>query len=158
MQPKLRIAFHFTLFAILALSRPDVLLAQDTSLVDQLVEQTGVSVTQAQGGAGAIFSLAKDRLNAKQFSQVAKAVPDMDTLLQAAPKKSRGLSGMLGGASSLFGGTSGNTVTGLAGLAGAFSQLGLTPDKISQFVPIVTGFIRNNGGTATGSLLTSVLQ
>src|SRR3954453_4307160 len=54
-------------------------------LVGALSTEIGGSPEQAAGAAGALFGLAKSRLSADQFSQVAKAVPGMDALLGAAP-------------------------------------------------------------------------
>ncbi len=158
MHALLRNLLLLSVLPMLALSTPGLSSAEGPSLIDQLVQQTGVSTTQAEGGAGAVFNLAKERLQPEQFSKVASAVPDMGALLQAAPKKSSGMSGMLGGASSLLGGMSGNTVGGLASLTGAFSQLGLAPNMIGQFVPIIQGFVAGNGGSAVGGLLDSVLK
>jgi hypothetical protein len=58
------------------------------SLTDTLVQKLGISSEQAQGGAGAIFQLAKAKLDAGQFAVLSKAVPEMDSLLSKAPKQS----------------------------------------------------------------------
>ena len=49
--------------------------AEESSLADQLVQKLGVTKEQAQGGAGAIFKVAKDKLTADDFGKVAEAVP-----------------------------------------------------------------------------------
>ena len=54
--------------------------AQDSSLVSLLVQQLGITQTQAQGGAGALFNMAKEKLSPQEFGQVADTVPEMDTL------------------------------------------------------------------------------
>ena len=131
--------------------------AQGADLVTMLVQQLGVTETQAQGGAGAIFNLAKERMQAEAFDQVAGAVPNMDALLGAVPKKSSGLGGMLGSGTSLLGGANGN-LGNLASLASSFSQLGLSPDMVNQFVPIVLSFVQGNGGESVSQLLAAVLQ
>jgi len=46
-------------------------------LVGKLCQQLNVTPEQAAGGAGAIFALAKSRLNPADFSKVAPAVPGM---------------------------------------------------------------------------------
>jgi hypothetical protein len=73
-------------------------------LIDQLTKSLGVNETQAQGGAGLLFNLAKSKLGAGDFSKVSAAVPGMDSLLSAAPA---GGGGMLGGLTKIFGGTGG---------------------------------------------------
>src|SRR5262245_48725641 len=54
-------------------------------LVGALAKELSATPQQAQGAAGALFSLAKTRLKPEEFSQVAAAVPGMDGLLKAAP-------------------------------------------------------------------------
>lgn len=133
------------------------LFAQDTSLVRLLTQQLGVTETQAQGGAGSIFNFAKEKLNPQEFSQVSNTVPDMNGLLDAAPKKESSMGGMLGGAASMFGG-SGSSLEGLASLASSFSQLGLSPDMVNQFVPVILNYVKSNGGETVSNLLAAVLQ
>src|SRR5262245_21739673 len=86
----------FALVAVLALAEPAF--AQDAKppepsaaataaakaspeLVNALSKELGSTPAQAAGAAGSLFSLAKSRLKADEFSQVAKAVPGMDSLL-----------------------------------------------------------------------------
>jgi hypothetical protein len=42
-----------------------------SGLIQQLVVDAGVSEEQAQGGAGLLFSLLKDKLSSGDFAQVA---------------------------------------------------------------------------------------
>lgn len=122
------------------------------SLTDSLVSQLGVSETQAQGGAGAIMQYAKDSLSPSEFSSVADAVPGMDSLLSAAPSTS----GIGGQAMSAISGASGD-LGGAAGLASAFQQLNMSPDMISQFVPVISDYVKNVAGEQTSSVLQSAL-
>lgn len=145
------------LMALTLISNNTSLYAQDTSLVKLLTQQLGVTETQAQGGAGAIFSLAKEKLSPLDFNQVSNTVPDMNGLLDAAPKKESGLGGMFGGATAMFGGE-GTSLEGLAGLASSFSQLGLSPDMVNQFVPVILNYVKTNGGETVSNLLAAVLQ
>jgi hypothetical protein len=123
-------------------------------LVDELSKQMGATPEQSAGAAGALFGLAKSRLNADQFSQVAGAVPGMDSLLKAAPTGGGG--GGLGAAAGLsqLGGSAG----GLASAATAFSQLGLSPDMVSKAVPVLVGFVTKSGGSNVGNLLAGALK
>jgi hypothetical protein len=57
-------------------------------LVGALSKEMGATPEQAAGAAGTLFGVAKSRLSAAEFSQVAKAVPGMDALLKAAPGSS----------------------------------------------------------------------
>ena len=131
--------------------------AQDSGLVSLLVQKLGITETQAQGGAGALFNMAKEKLSPQEFGQVADTVPEMDTLLQSAPKKNDGLGGMLGKGSSLLGGESKQNLEGGMGLAGSFSQLGLSPETMNQFVPVMLDYVESKGGETVKNLLASAL-
>ncbi|MEW8137071.1 MAG: DUF2780 domain-containing protein [Candidatus Thiodiazotropha endolucinida] len=113
------------------------------SLLDSLTSQLGISTEQAAGGAGALFELAKNRLTNEDFSQIAAVVPDIDSLIAAAPSLSDSTSGP-GAVASMLGGESG--LGNLAGLATSFNQLGLSPDMIGQFTPIVLEYLQQAGG------------
>jgi predicted metalloprotease len=60
-------------------------------LVQQLVAGAGVSASQAEGGAGLLFGLVKDRLSGGDFSCVADAVPGIEGLIDTAPDSAGGL-------------------------------------------------------------------
>jgi len=126
------------------------------SLTDTLVKKLSISNEQAQGGAGALFQLAKSNLDAGQFAALSKAVPEMDSLLSAAPKQSGGLSGLAGGASSALG-EANNPYGNLAGLASAFKALKLSPDSVDEFVPVVVDYVRTKSGALTANMLQSTL-
>lgn len=121
-------------------------------LVGQLTKGLNVTPQQATGGAGALFGLAKSRLSAADFNKIAAVVPGMGSFLKAAPSTSGG-SGLSGLTSSLPG-----NVGGLASAAPAFQKLGLSPDMVGQFVPILTSFVQSKGGANVASLLSSALK
>jgi len=120
-------------------------------LVGALSKEIGATPEQAAGAAGALFGVAKSRLKADEFSQVAKAVPGMDSLLKAAPA---GAATGTSGALSQLAGSAG----GLAAAASAFSKLGLKPELVAKAVPVLTSFVRKSGGADVGSLLAGVLK
>ena len=117
-------------------------------LVGALSKEIGASPEQAAGAAGALFGVARSRLKADEFSQIATAVPGMDSLLKASPTAG-GTAGL-----SQLGGAAG----GLAGAASAFSKLGLSPDMVSKAVPVLTSFVTKSGGSKVGSLLAGALK
>jgi uncharacterized protein VcgC/VcgE DUF2780 len=121
-------------------------------LVGQISKEIGATPEQAAGAAGALFNVAKSRLNAGEFAQIAKAVPGMDALLKAAPA----IGGVTGtsGALSQLGGAAGSLSTA----ASAFTKLGLKPDLVGKAVPILTSFVTKSGGADVGSLLAGALQ
>ena len=124
------------------------------SLTETLVNKLGISPSQAEGGAGALFKAAQNQLDVGQFAKLSAAVPEMDSLLSAAPKQSNATTDLIGGASSMLGGSSyGN----LAGLASSFKDLNISPDMVDQFVPVVVDYVKKNGGDMIGDTLQSAL-
>jgi len=120
-------------------------------LVGALSKELGSTPEQAAGAAGALFGVAKSRLKADEFSQIAKAVPGMDALLKAAPGSSAptgtsGLPQMPGSAG------------GLATAAASFQKLGLSPDMVSKAVPVLTSAVSKSGGADVGKLLAGALR
>jgi hypothetical protein len=124
---------------------------QQIGLVDILVRQLGVSPQQAMGGAGAIFQVAQGNMNPQAFNSLSQSVPGMSTMLGAAPAMPAA-----GGLTSLMG-NSGSSLGSVAALTGSFQQLNLSPNMVSQFIPVVTSYVRQTGGQATADLLQSAL-
>ena len=125
-------------------------------LVGKLTKELNVTPKQAVGGAGAIFGLAKSKLDPAQFSQLAAAVPGMDKFLKAAPAAAPAGAGgsALGSLGSMAGGQAG----GLASLAGSFQSLGLSPGMIGKFAPIMQNYIGAKGGSGVASMFAGVLK
>jgi hypothetical protein len=120
-------------------------------LVGALSKELGSTPEQAAGAAGALFSVAKSRLSPSEFAQVEKAVPGMDSLLQAAP--STAPEAPIGGLSKMAG-----TAGSIAGASTAFSKLGLKPEMVSKAVPVLTSFVTKSGGADVGRLLAGALK
>ena len=126
--------------------------APSPELVGMLTKELKVTPEQATGGAGSLFALAKERLKPEEFSKVSATVPGMDGFLKAAPKQEGGSPlGSLGSALSGGGG-------GLASVAGAFGSLGLSPDMVGKFIPVLTKFVESKGGASVASLLAGALK
>ena len=123
------------------------------ALIEALSKEIGSSPEQAAGAAGALFGLAKSRLSADEFSQVANAVPGIDSLLNAAPATT-GAVGTAGGAVSQLGGSA----AGLGAATSAFSKLGLKPDMVAKAIPVLTSFVGKSGGANVASLLAGALK
>jgi hypothetical protein len=121
-------------------------------LVGQLTNGLSVTPEQATGGAGALFGLAKTKLSPADFGKIAAVVPGMDSFLKAAPSTGAGSD-----LSNLTGSLPGN-VGGLASAATAFQKLGLSPDMVGKFVPILTSFVQSKGGANVASLLSGALK
>ena len=124
-------------------------------LVQQLVNGAGVNEQQAEGGAGLLLGLLKKQLASGDFAQVAEALPEVESLIDAAPS-SGGLGGLLGGVVSSLGG--GSKLGNLASLANGFSKLDLDAGIIRKFVPILLSYLQSKGGDGLASLAGKVLQ
>ena len=125
-------------------------------LIQQLTQNLGIQEDQAKGGAGLIFELAKQKLNDGEFTQVAGAIPGVSELIDSAPQPGTGLAGAIGGLAGAIGG--GGNIANLAALAGGFTQLGLNPAMVSQFVPVILSFAQNQGGDQVQNILAGVLK
>lgn len=125
------------------------------ALIGALSKEIGATPEQSAGAAGALFGVAKSRLQPNQFSQVAGAVPGMDLLLKAAPTGGGG-----GGLGAVTGGLGqlGGSAGGLASAASAFSKLGLSPDMVSKAIPVLLSFVTKSGGANVGQLLAGALK
>ena len=123
-----------------------------SELVGQLTKGLSITRTQARGGAGALFALAKSRLSGEEFSKVSAAVPGMNGLLKTAPALTHN-SELSSLESSLPGG-----MGRMAEVAEAFHKLGLSPEMAGKFVPVMTKFVESKGGTSTASLLEKALK
>lgn len=114
----------------------------DNELINQLTKQLGISQLQAMGGAGALFSLAQEKLATEDFAKIASVVPGMDQMIEQA-KEAGGL---------------GDTIGSLAGLSDTFTKLGLSGDQAAQLVPAVTDYVGAKGGADVGNMLADVLK
>jgi hypothetical protein len=126
--------------------------ADTSKLIGSLVDTLGVSEEQATGGSGAVFKEAKNNMSSVDYSQLLNAVPGIDSLISAAPQTG----GLAGKASSLLGGSAGS-VGGMTALADSFSKLGLSPDMVNQFVPVILDFVQSEGGQQVMALLKNAL-
>jgi hypothetical protein len=110
-------------------------------LVSALTSGLGVSPEQAVGGTGAMMGLAQNKLSPDQFGSITSAVPGLGDITKAAGP-------LLGGAS----------LNSLADVTGAFSKLGLSPDMVSKFAPIIGDAISKGGGSQLASLFTGLFK
>lgn len=99
-------------------------------LVQSLTSDLGVNPKQAMGGSAALLSMAKSQLSEEQFSAITSKVP--------------GLSGLMGAGGGL-GSSMLSKISSMEGVSNAFSSLGLSPDLITQFAPILLQFLGGKG-------------
>lgn len=128
---------------------------QSGSLAELLIQRTGVTGAQAQGGAGALFQIAKRKMQADAFAQLEQSVPGMQGMLGAVPVLSR--TGGLAGRLSSIAGTSGGTAGDLISVVSAFQQQGMSPAMVQQFIPVVIDYVKARGNEALVNSLSAAL-
>ncbi|WP_067661690.1 DUF2780 domain-containing protein [Ferrimonas marina] len=125
-------------------------------LVDSLVSQLGVTEAQASGGAGAMLSMAQDSLGDSDWSSLTSYIPEATDLASGVDLSNftgdMGTSA-LGDVGSMLGGAD---LGQLANVASAFESLGLSPDMIAQFSPVILEYLKGQGGTDLVGKLTSL--
>jgi len=110
-----------------------------SALTNSLTSQLGVTSQQASAGVGSMLNYAKGKLSPDQWSSLTKSMPGTDSYLKSA-------SDALG---------SGN-ITSTSDLNSAFSRLGMSPDMVNKFKPIVSEYAGKYGGSTVKSALASV--
>tara|TARA_R110002072_G_scaffold31735_18_gene97687 strand:+ start:10194 stop:10817 length:624 start_codon:yes stop_codon:yes gene_type:complete len=124
--------------------------AVTASLTSMITGQLGVTDTQAKGGLGSLFGLAKSSLGSQDFSQLSSVVPEMDTLLAAAPaisENAKGLSSLMGSA-----GKYGQALQGATQAYSQFKQLGIGVDKIPAYINVTNDFLKSQGSDDAATL------
>src|SRR5262245_18859687 len=120
---------------------PHTAAAPSSSIVDSLTKQLGVTQQQAAGGVGSMLSYAQGQLSPSDFSTVTKALPGADSYMKMA-------SDYLGG----------GTINSASGLGSAFSRLGMNPEMVNKFAPIVVDYAGKYGSSAAKSILAGVFK
>jgi hypothetical protein len=129
---------------------------QPGSLAELLIQRTGVTAAQAQGGAGALFQVAKNKMQPEAFAQLEQAVPGMNEMLGAVPAQTQPSGGLTGRLSSIAG-ASGGTAGNLVAVVSAFQQQGMSPAMVQQFVPVVVDYVKAHGNEALLNSLSAAL-
>jgi hypothetical protein len=112
-------------------------------LTNLLVQRLDITQQQAMGGAGALLQIAKMRMNPEAFAKLSTQIPDVEQLLLAVPAlKPQSVSGGLAGK---LGNLAGNSSIGTVLTAvSIFQQLGMKPEIMEKFVPVVIDYARGN--------------
>lgn len=126
-------------------------------LTNLLVERLGITPQQAMGGAGALLQIAQTRMNPEAFAKLSQQVPDVSQLLSAVPalQPQSGLGGLAGKLGGLAGGSSiGTALTAVS----IFQQLGMKPETMKKFVPVVVDYVRGDTSAAIADGLNAALS
>jgi len=110
-------------------------------VVEALTSQLGVTPQQATGGVGSMLSYAKGQLSPSDFTTVSSALPGADKYMSLASEA-------LGVGS----------ISNRAALGSAFSKLGMSPDMVGKFAPIVSDYAGKYGSSAAKNLLAGVFK
>ncbi|MGZ5027739.1 MAG: DUF2780 domain-containing protein [Methylobacter sp.] len=129
---------------------------QAGSLAELLMQRTGVTQAQALGGAGALFQIAKNKMQGDAFDQLEQSVPDLEEMLAAVPALPQAHGGLAGRLSSIAG-TSGGTAGNLVTLVSAFQQQGMSPAMVQQFIPVVIDYVKSHSNDALVNTLNAAL-
>ncbi|MCX7094914.1 MAG: DUF2780 domain-containing protein [Methylobacter sp.] len=121
-------------------------LQQAGNLTELLMQRTGVTQAQAAGGAGALFQIAKNKMQADAFAQLEQSVPGLQGMLGAVPALTQ--SGGLAGRLSALAGKSGGTAGDLISVVSSFQQQGMSPAMVQQFIPVVIEYVKAQGNEA----------
>ncbi|HEY6552963.1 MAG TPA: DUF2780 domain-containing protein [Vicinamibacteria bacterium] len=126
----------------------DVAATASPELVGHLTRDLAITATQAEGGAGAVFAMAKKRLKPEDYGKVTAAVPGIEALIAAAPlpdPKSAALDIASQGA-------------GVASLASSLGKLGLKPEMALKIVPAISGHLKGRGASDAAQLVGGLLK
>ncbi|EGQ9442788.1 DUF2780 domain-containing protein [Vibrio parahaemolyticus] len=101
--------------------------AESSPLTDLLTSQLPVSTEQAAGGSSALIALAQSQLSQQNSTELQSLIPGLSNLK---------------GAQSLLG-----NIESLSAVQSAFNALGLDPSMISQFAPVILGYLNEQGAS-----------
>ncbi|EJG2017804.1 DUF2780 domain-containing protein [Vibrio parahaemolyticus] len=101
--------------------------AESSPLTELLTSQLPVSTEQAVGGSSALIALAQSQLSQQNSTELQSLIPGLSNLK---------------GAQSLLG-----NIESLSAVQSAFNTLGLDPSMISQFAPVILGYLNEQGAS-----------
>ncbi|EGQ8262266.1 DUF2780 domain-containing protein [Vibrio parahaemolyticus] len=101
--------------------------AESSPLTELLTSQLPVSTEQATGGSSALIALAQSQLSQQNSTELQSLIPGLSNLK---------------GAQSLLG-----NIESLSAVQSAFNALGLDQSMISQFAPVILGYLNEQGAS-----------
>ncbi|HHG3358075.1 TPA: DUF2780 domain-containing protein [Vibrio parahaemolyticus] len=101
--------------------------AESSPLTELLTSQLPVLTEQAAGGSSALIALAQSQLSQQNSTELQSLIPGLSNLK---------------GAQSLLG-----NIESLSAVQSAFNALGLDPSMISQFAPVILGYLNEQGAS-----------
>ncbi|MCX8850989.1 DUF2780 domain-containing protein [Vibrio parahaemolyticus] len=101
--------------------------AESSPLTELLTSQLPVSTEQAAGGSSALIALAQSQLSQQNSTELQSLIPGLSNL--------KGVQSLLG------------NIESLSAVKSAFNALGLDPSMISQFAPVILGYLNEQGAS-----------
>ncbi|TOG26909.1 hypothetical protein CGJ07_05535 [Vibrio parahaemolyticus] len=101
--------------------------AESSPLTELLTSQLPVSTEQAAGGSSALIALAQSQLSQQNSTELQSLIPGLSNLKSA---------------QSLLG-----NIESLSAVQSAFNAQGLDPSMISQFAPVILGYLNEQGAS-----------
>jgi len=117
----------------------------DTSLIGSLTSSLGITETQATGGTAAILNDASKNMNTQERSSLTSAVPALQSFMGGSTASSSSQGGLLG------------SVMSNATVSQQFESLGMDPQMVNQFVPVILDYVQSEGGSEMMNLLKGAL-
>lgn len=108
-------------------------------LLDLVSSQLDVTPTQAAGGVGALMGYANNALPSEYSQQLNSLLPGLES------------SGDNSLTSSLLG-----SVNDMDSVKTAFSALGMDSSMVDQFIPLIEGYLGDNGGSDLVGALSNI--
>lgn len=121
-------------------------------LVGSVSETLNVSNDQAEGGMASLLSFAKGNLGSTDYTELAKSLPGVDSLLSKVPDvsgaSSEGLGGLLSKASDYS-----DSLKAINTVKQQFEALGLKPEMITQYINQAQSYLDTDQGKQAKDLL-----
>jgi hypothetical protein len=116
---------------------------EQSSLLNLLTSNLGVSNSQAVGGASAILTKAATNMSQADVSSLTSAIPSISSLITTSSQSGQNMLG------SLVSNTS---------LSSQFSALGMDGSMVAKFIPIILEFINTEAGSTIMNSVQSALK
>lgn len=126
-------------------------------LLGLIVKNLNLDESQAKGALGAVLGFAEKSLSGTDFSKISGLIGGAENLMKSAPEVGGGLMGMVGTITSALG-MKNEGIGNVANLMAAFNKLNIDPATIQKFVPIVTSFLKDKGGSEVSSIVETMFK
>ncbi len=118
-------------------------------VVSVITDELDISSSKARGGLGAIFAYAENYLDDDDFERVVDGIPEIDSLIDAAPNvEDDSFFGIRDTLSELD-----SPVAGRSSLIDSFDELDMGRDMIDEFLPIVYDYVEDVSGERAKDIL-----